>query len=82
MGAPSLGTQNAAYLPEQMEAFASGRRANDINMRMRSIVSQLTEEERDTRWRNRTVRVWSRVIRRPEGDGNLESPTGLRATFV
>jgi cytochrome c553 len=46
MGAPSLGTQNATYLLEQIEAFASGRRANDINMRMRSIAAQLTEEER------------------------------------
>jgi cytochrome c553 len=33
-------------LLEQIEAFASGRRANDINMRMRSIASQLTEEEK------------------------------------
>jgi cytochrome c553 len=46
VGAPSLSTQNATYLLEQIEAFASGRRANDINMRMRSIASQLTEEER------------------------------------
>jgi cytochrome c553 len=46
-GAPSLGTQNAAYFLEQMEAFASGRRTNDINMRMRSIAAQLTPEERN-----------------------------------
>lgn len=45
-GAPSLTTQNAPYLLEQIEAFASGRRANDINLRMRSIAAQLTEEER------------------------------------
>ena len=45
-GAPSLATQNATYRREQIEAFASGRRANDINMRMRSIAAQLTEEEK------------------------------------
>jgi cytochrome c553 len=46
VGAPSLATQNATYLLEQLEAFASGRRANDINLRMRSITTHLTEEER------------------------------------
>ena len=46
VGAPSLATQNATYLLEQIEAFASSSRANDINMRMRSIASQLTEDER------------------------------------
>lgn len=46
VGAPSLATQNATYLLEQLEAFASARRANDINMRMRSIAAQLTEDER------------------------------------
>jgi len=46
MGAPSLATQNATYLLEQLEAFATGKRANDINMRMRSIAAQLTEEEK------------------------------------
>jgi cytochrome c553 len=46
LGAPSLATQNATYLLEQLEAFASARRANDINMRMRSIAAQVTEDER------------------------------------
>ena len=46
MGAPSLATQNGSYLLEQLDAFASGSRANDINMRMRSIATQLTEDER------------------------------------
>jgi cytochrome c553 len=46
VGAPSLATQNATYLLEQIEAFASGGRANDINMRMRAIATQLTEDER------------------------------------
>jgi cytochrome c553 len=45
-GAPSLATQNATYLLEQIEAFARGQRRNDINMRMRSIAAQLTGEER------------------------------------
>jgi cytochrome c553 len=46
LGAPSLATQNATYLLDQLQAFASARRANDINMRMRSIAAQLTEDER------------------------------------
>jgi cytochrome c553 len=46
IGAPSLATQNANYLLEQLDGFASGSRANDINMRMRSIAMQLTEDER------------------------------------
>jgi cytochrome c553 len=46
IGAPSLATQNANYLLEQLDGFASGSRANDINMRMRSIAAQLTEDER------------------------------------
>ena len=45
-GAPSLANQNATYLLQQIEAFAKGRRANDINMRMRSIALQLTDEEK------------------------------------
>jgi cytochrome c553 len=45
-GAPTLATQNSAYILSQLEAFASGTRANDINMRMRTIASQLTDAER------------------------------------
>lgn len=45
-GAPSLATQNSNYLLEQLDAFATGGRTNDINMRMRSIAMQLTEDER------------------------------------
>jgi cytochrome c553 len=46
MGAPSLATQNADYILTQLEKFAAGTRANDIDMPMRSIASDLTEEER------------------------------------
>jgi cytochrome c553 len=45
-GAPSLANQNAEYVLNQLEAFASGSRANDINMPMRTIAALLTEEER------------------------------------
>jgi cytochrome c553 len=45
-GAPSLMTQNAAYIQEELEEFAESKRANDINMPMRSVASQLTKEER------------------------------------
>jgi cytochrome c553 len=45
-GAPPLATQNANYLEQQLEHFSSGSRANDINVRMRSIARQLTAEEK------------------------------------
>jgi cytochrome c553 len=45
-GAPALATQNADYVLDQLEAFASRRRANDINMPMRTIAGLLTEDER------------------------------------
>jgi cytochrome c553 len=45
-GAPPLDTQNGSYLQNQLENFASGHRTNDINVRMRSIARQLTEEEK------------------------------------
>lgn len=45
-GAPSLASQNADYLLEQLNHFASGDRANDINVRMRSIARQLTDQEK------------------------------------
>jgi cytochrome c553 len=45
-GAPPLATQNGDYLEQQLEHFSSGNRANDINVRMRSIARQLTAEEK------------------------------------
>jgi cytochrome c553 len=45
-GAMSLVTQNSDYILNQLEAFASGARANDINEPMRIIARLLTEEER------------------------------------
>jgi cytochrome c553 len=45
-GAPWLANQNAEYLLNELEAFATGSRANDINMPMRTIAALLTEEER------------------------------------
>lgn len=45
-GAPSLRSQNADYIVDQLEAFASGKRTNDINEPMRTIAGLLTEEER------------------------------------
>ena len=45
-GVPSLATQNADYVLTQLEAFADGTRANDINMPMRTIAGLLTEDER------------------------------------
>lgn len=45
-GVPSLATQNSGYVLIQLEAFASGTRANDINLTMRTIAGLLTEDER------------------------------------
>jgi len=45
-GAPPLATQNGKYLEQQLEHFSNGNRANDINVRMRSIARQLTAEEK------------------------------------
>jgi len=46
VGAPALSTQNADYILKQLQNFAANVRANDINMPMRTIASQLTEEEK------------------------------------
>lgn len=45
-GAPPLRTQNSGYLLDQLEDFADGTRANDVNLPMRSIAAALTEDER------------------------------------
>jgi cytochrome c553 len=45
-GAPSLATQNADYILAQLDSFADGSRANDINLPMRTIAVQLTEADR------------------------------------
>jgi cytochrome c553 len=45
-GSPPLATQNAGYLREQLDRFADGSRTNDINVRMRTIARQLTEDEK------------------------------------
>lgn len=46
IGAPSLMTQNADYVLNQLEAFANRTRTNDINEPMRVIAALLTEDER------------------------------------
>ena len=45
-GAPSLATQNGPYILNELKAFADWGRANDINVRMRSIAVQLTPQEK------------------------------------
>lgn len=46
IGAPSLLSQNSVYIQDQLDAFAAGRRSNDINLPMRSIAVALTPQER------------------------------------
>lgn len=46
-GAPSLASQNRDYIKSQLDAFAGSTRANDINMPMRAIARDLTQQERD-----------------------------------
>lgn len=45
IGAPHLDGQSAAYIKEQLQAFASGDRHNDINEQMRNVARQLTLAE-------------------------------------
>jgi cytochrome c553 len=45
-GAPSLATQNADYIFRELERFSDESRANDMNVRMRSIARQLNEDEK------------------------------------
>lgn len=44
---PTLSHQNRQYLVNQMQAFKSGARRNDIYTRMRSVAEKLTNEEID-----------------------------------
>jgi cytochrome c553 len=44
-GAPGLRGQQRAYLEEEMQALKAGRRRNDISAQMRSVASQLTDDE-------------------------------------
>jgi cytochrome c553 len=46
IGTPSLATQNAGYVQNQLDAFADSSRANDINEPMRTIATLLTAQER------------------------------------
>jgi cytochrome c553 len=45
IGAPSLRGQQRAYLEQQLQAFATGSRSNDIRGQMRTIARQLTGAE-------------------------------------
>jgi cytochrome c553 len=44
---PVLDGLPEAYLRDQLNAFKSGRRANDINQQMRNAAHQLTAQEVD-----------------------------------
>ncbi|MCU1304447.1 MAG: cytochrome c4 [Candidatus Sulfotelmatobacter sp.] len=46
IGVPSLANQNGDYVLDELEGFASGTRANDINQPMRIIAALLSEDER------------------------------------
>ena len=45
IGAPALANQNAPYIEQQLQAFAQGTRANDMNMPMRTMAGMLTPDE-------------------------------------
>jgi cytochrome c553 len=45
VGSPWLEGQSEAYLKAQLEAFASGRRVNDISQQMRNIARAMTPQE-------------------------------------
>ncbi len=44
-GAPGLQGQQRAYLEQQLLAFKSGSRHNDISEQMRSVARQLSDAE-------------------------------------
>jgi cytochrome c553 len=44
-GSPWLGGQSAVYFRDQLQAFATGERRNDINQQMRNIARQMTPAE-------------------------------------
>jgi len=46
-GSPWLEGQSEAYLKEQLQAFASGKRTNDISEQMRNIARAMTPQEID-----------------------------------
>jgi cytochrome c553 len=46
-GSPWLEGQSKVYLKEQLQAFASGQRTNDINQQMRNIARAMTPQEID-----------------------------------
>jgi cytochrome c553 len=45
VGALALAKQNELYIEQQLQAFAQGTRANDMDMPMRTIAGVLTESE-------------------------------------
>jgi cytochrome c553 len=45
VGVPALAKQNELYIEQQLQAFAQGTRANDMDMPMRTIAGVLTESE-------------------------------------
>ena len=45
IGAPALTRQNSAYIEQQLQNFAQGVRANDMNLPMRTIARQLKPDE-------------------------------------
>jgi cytochrome c553 len=42
---PALSGQNAAYVVEQLKAFRSGTRSNDLNHMMRDIAAKMSDQE-------------------------------------
>jgi cytochrome c553 len=47
IGSPWLEGQSEAYMKEQLQAFASGKRTNDINQQMRNVARAMTPQEID-----------------------------------
>jgi cytochrome c553 len=48
LASPWLGGEPASYIKDQLQAFASGERVNDINGQMRAMAQALTAQEIDT----------------------------------
>ena len=60
IGAPALEKQNELYLEQQLQSFAQGTRANDMDMPMRTIAGALAESE---------IRALARAYAKDDADG-------------
>jgi hypothetical protein len=80
-GAPELRGQQRAYLEQQLQAFKSGNRHNDVSEQMRNVARQLTGEEIACSPRT-TASFAARLLDRRTPCSASNSTSGIYATFA